>query len=622
MKLTIGNKIKTTGEEIVSGNAVFLQEDGNKENCAEKMREIVVKRGSKSKFFDNGKGKIIAQFHGKTIHYLDEAKNVFKIIDNRLEETGDGYDLNKNIFKTHFYKHSANGKIFEMEKDLCKVGLFSLEAAENSCSVDGCICNGEGVCEACKVKVKNVTESADIEYTVDSERIKENIIIKEKTEKYEFNFELSLENLAVDVSEDGKNLELIKKDNGNLQFYIPAPFMTDAAGNYSDAAYYEIVQETPEKLSLKVVADGKWINAEDRVFPVIIDPQIVVATYRGAYSYNDWNYDDTIFRYNTYDKNYSSQESNLIGHELRVYYKPANPTAPQVAIESDLIILKNKLPLSIYENFTKAVLKVKVKSKAAPCTVSINNNYYYFNDDNDELEVDITELFLQEQEEITVNFANHGGYGGPGDTDIVFDAPVLEIEGENYITDIEVAAPPKKTSYNPGEHFNPDGMEVYATRFNGEKEEIKDYSIYPDPQSHTLATYDKYIMITYEEHTTYFRGINVAKVGFNDRRADTGMENVYVMYEVDKFGQRTSATEKYVRLELFDGAGTNANRAGTPLNAENLNNIKVKAENIIGFVCPSSCGAQTQQQVGVEENGGEQTTEEQDNEEQGGGEQL
>ena len=51
--------------------------------------------------------------------------------------------------------------------------------------------------------------------------------------------------------------------------------MIDAAGAKSELVCYEIADKSAGALDLKVIADKDWINAEERKFPVTIDPQIV-----------------------------------------------------------------------------------------------------------------------------------------------------------------------------------------------------------------------------------------------------------------------------------------------------------------------------------------------------------
>ena len=203
-------------------------------------------------------------------NYLDKVTNTHKKIQTCLCENSDGdLECQKNIFETKFYASGENGKIYSMKKDDCEVVL----AAENI--------KKSGVTEQLseekenKVVLKGVREGVDIEYEVEPNRIKENIIVKERQENYIFDFDINLSNLNISVAEDYKSLELKNKETGNTVFKIPSPVMYDANGESSDEVSYEISKED-EKLSIKVVADSEYFDAPGRAFPVVIDPQVIV----------------------------------------------------------------------------------------------------------------------------------------------------------------------------------------------------------------------------------------------------------------------------------------------------------------------------------------------------------
>ncbi|WP_289466433.1 hypothetical protein, partial [Klebsiella pneumoniae] len=68
---------------------------------------------------------------------------------------------------------------------------------------------------------------------------------------------------------------LLKDDeSGTVVYEIPAGYMTDAAGEYSDAVAMSIMENEDGNCILNVTADADWINAEERVFPVQIDPTL------------------------------------------------------------------------------------------------------------------------------------------------------------------------------------------------------------------------------------------------------------------------------------------------------------------------------------------------------------
>jgi len=534
----------------------------------QKRHEIVGKRGSRSKYFTDERGGVTAEFYGKPVHYYDGKQEQYREIVYRPTETHDCYELKENTFQTYFPKQTKDGKVFDMEKENCRVRLISKDAAnQGGCKLDTCTC-GEESCEECQMILHDVTESTDLEYVVDSERVKENIIIKGKRDNYEYNFELKLDNLTAELSEDGKSVELKRKDTGNAEFYIPSPYMTDAEGNRSESVYYEIGEQTAECLSIKVVADKEWLNAEGRAFPVTIDPQIVSTNYRGVYSYKDEGYLDSIFRYKTIEN------GKTVGSELRVYSDYANTGK---MLNSELIILKSKISYGVIKNLTKAELKIKA-------TKNSTGNFFSFNGENcvlakdqpNEFSIDITELLQGHESELAVSLSNGSGKGSEEQKNIYFEAPKLEVQFQNEVIGLNVSKLPDIIEYKTGERFNPQGMVVIALYADGSYETVTDYKIAPEgglrPDDNAVIIY-----LDRDKEVSTSCNIIVSGEGFIDRRPTVGMENVYIMHEVDQFGNKLDPTEKYVRLELHDGA--EGQNVGTPLNAVNFNHMIAKAKN-------------------------------------------
>jgi len=205
-------------------------------------------------------------------NYFDKKTNTHKRIETCLCANSDGdLECRKNIFETKFYVSAKNEKIYSMKKDNCEVVLMT----ENLKKIGGTIKEQLSDEKDNKVVLKGVREGVDIEYEVEANQIKENIIIKERQKNYIFDFCINLCNLDIFVAEDYKSLELKSKENGNTVFKIPSPVMYDANGECSDEVSYEISQND-ETLSIKVVADPEYFNAPERAFPVIIDPQVII----------------------------------------------------------------------------------------------------------------------------------------------------------------------------------------------------------------------------------------------------------------------------------------------------------------------------------------------------------
>ncbi len=117
----------------------------------------------------------------------------------------------------------------------------------------------------------DVISGADIRYENYANTIKESIIISEPQSEYVYSFVLATEGLTPSLQEDGSVL-LISED-GSVPYRIPAPYMFDGNSEYSFDAYYTLEPVGNEWL-FTVTADADWINAEERVFPVFLDPTV------------------------------------------------------------------------------------------------------------------------------------------------------------------------------------------------------------------------------------------------------------------------------------------------------------------------------------------------------------
>lgn len=555
MKMVIGKKLGRQ-ENVEAANASFSE-----------MMEIKSKRGQRSKVFSDGHRRMKAEFYDKPVHYYDVKNGEFEEIDTRFHDDGEMLETRANTFRSKFYKRLQNGKVFEMEKDSCKVGLKSIDAARcGVCNMEACECSGDKS-DGNKVLVKNVKANTDIEYVVDSERVKENIIVKERAEKYEYDFDLELNNLTVGVSEDGKSLELTKKDSGRLEFYIPSPVMFDANGESSEDVYYEIEQDNYDNISIKVIANADWINSSDRAFPVTIDPQIVTASFYGAYYYSS-GYDSSIFRYEVVD------DGQRKSGDLKLYYNASTGKN----IYSEITILKNKLPSYIRNNFNNVSLKLKAKSSAGIKAFSIGYSSFSA-DGGTEFTADVTSYFYSGGNEIVIPLSNAQYRGMLNENDIEFCPPTLLVEYDTHVEEITVTRGPNKTSYLPGEKFDKSGMVVTAKYDDNSTKQMSLEELEFEPYG-TLATYDKNIKITYkgedgtENIYCYYTGIKVENgdYWFNDRRSAKNLENVYRATLVNNDGSLNTASSYLIKLEHDDGV-SESDHEGTPLNAQTFNKI-------------------------------------------------
>ena len=120
---------------------------------------------------------------------------------------------------------------------------------------------------------QDVFPGIDLLYTAFGYNIKEQIVVNEPQNSYRFDFLLETNGLSAVLNSDGSVSFL--DENGEAHYEIPAPYMVDAIGVYSDQVSFTL-SEDARGYVLTVEADKEWINAEDREFPVNIDPTLAV----------------------------------------------------------------------------------------------------------------------------------------------------------------------------------------------------------------------------------------------------------------------------------------------------------------------------------------------------------
>lgn len=68
---------------------------------------------------------------------------------------------------------------------------------------------------------------------------------------------------------------MVHTETGELTYSIPAPFMYDANQESTDKVELKLDVKSDTEAILTYTPDATWLNDENRVYPVIIDPPVV-----------------------------------------------------------------------------------------------------------------------------------------------------------------------------------------------------------------------------------------------------------------------------------------------------------------------------------------------------------
>ena len=252
-------------------------------------------------------------------------------------------------------------------------------------------------------------EGTDVEYSISSNKIKENIIINELSSiKESYSFEVSAEGLTGVIEND--NSVSFNDANGEKVFYIPAPFMKDSTEAVSMDIEIILTDDVNGNYILTYYPDTNWLEDSSRVYPVIIDPVISVVDSSWVedvsvtFEHPDNNcYTDTatISSNGLYYDNDTGELVNLGGtYETYVKFnfeKLGLLTEGITPIDAQLVFGGAAMNIAAYE-ITSAFDPTTVTYNTKPQISSNVIDYYTGHTDFDELEIihfDITKTLYQ-----------------------------------------------------------------------------------------------------------------------------------------------------------------------------------------------------------------------------------
>lgn len=262
----------------------ILSDEKNDTDLVKNMFEDVNLREEDVKHFRLEDGSFVAAQYEKPVHYLDE-DGVWKDIDNTLLSDGSEYS-------------TSNARIKFAEKIIGNEVLVTVHDGNRkiAMSLDGAIKKTQGKVIKQNVDDDNFTElqkmmtldnlsseilyedilkSVDVQYIIESYDMKENIIVKEKTGNYTYSFTLQLNNLVAELNENG-DVVISDPSSEDVAYVIPAPIAYDATGEYIESAdiYYTLNKIGNKTYNLVVTVDSDWMEADERVYPIVVDPSI------------------------------------------------------------------------------------------------------------------------------------------------------------------------------------------------------------------------------------------------------------------------------------------------------------------------------------------------------------
>ncbi len=444
-------KLKNTKEESTVEVAKEQQNAMLQAQVEKAWDDPAVLREDESKIDENTRRYILNNRTAKTIisaepvNFFDEEEKKWKFIDNSLVEQEKAFVSKSGTFKTEISKadQGQSVKIRQKGKEvsweyLGKENLFGeSESVGEKAETTLKVFNGTRK-EKRRMKsnavYENIEKDTDLEYCLQGNNLKENIIVKERSANYRYVFALKTAGLKLRLSENNQSLELYSEtetENGmveqKVEFTIPSPYMYDANGVSSEEVYYELSPTEDGKYAFAVVASEEWMNAQERAFPVTIDPQIVTnqtelitkkTEYRNVYT------NSSLGSGVSYSSWYTTSTSNI-----KVYRTSYIEYKTSLTVKRSLIALETDDIASV-----KLVL---TPTKSFSGYLYCNGAWTYYSTSSGDLKIDVTNKFKNSTNNFTVALEPYSSI------DMQFTDPKLEIQT---LTDENVL--PTKKSYS------------------------------------------------------------------------------------------------------------------------------------------------------------------------------
>ncbi|TCC16724.1 DNRLRE domain-containing protein [Kribbella sindirgiensis] len=237
-----------------------------------RVRELEERRTASSTSYRMSDGTTQVELSTEPVHYKD-TKGKWQDIDTKVTAGSgeDSFENAKNAFRTRFGKSSDRLLTFEADGESIGLGAAGEKRALTPVVKDS------------SVAFPDVFGTADVRYYVSRTGVKETVVLTADADVAgEYAFELHTSGLTAKAQPDGSIGFFKKNGDERPKYVIPAPNMYDSSATnqlgqpgYSDKITQTVTQQGGKTL-LTLKPDQAWLAAKERVFPIVIDPTIVV----------------------------------------------------------------------------------------------------------------------------------------------------------------------------------------------------------------------------------------------------------------------------------------------------------------------------------------------------------
>jgi len=241
-------------------------------------QELVSERTAYSKRYANPDGTITEEIYSTPIHYRGTQGNWLSIDNNLAPVPDNNFEFaNKdNKVKFLFGKNTRSQSLVRFQAKNKWVDFRPVAASVYGTEIqqDNDVVNDVyGTIAEDTITYPNIFNNTSIAYKSCSQSLKESIILQQPTFNY-FSFEIKLHKLNLLRSETGQLLLTDPESDATVAYFV-TPYMQDDKGATSQAVSLSLREEN-DKTYMDLLADSSWLSSQERVFPVVIDPTIVL----------------------------------------------------------------------------------------------------------------------------------------------------------------------------------------------------------------------------------------------------------------------------------------------------------------------------------------------------------
>ena len=231
-----------------------------------RLTEIPSRRGAALRVYreDDG-GAHVFQVFGGPVNFHDGEQ--WRPIDTTLEPAGDGFKARRHVIEP-FFPSRLGPAAPHLDFGGSRIEL----TLENVRSSSGRVAGD-------RITYPDVLPRTDVRYVATRSGLAEHLILRDSTAPSVFDYEIRVNNL--DLSQD-MNGNIIMTRQDNQVGVIPLGFAEESAdgvqaggGDALRPVSFALSQAGPNRYRMTMSLDRGWLSSPDRVFPVLIDPDVV-----------------------------------------------------------------------------------------------------------------------------------------------------------------------------------------------------------------------------------------------------------------------------------------------------------------------------------------------------------